>query len=154
VALHKIGLAHHDIHTGNIIIALKAKETALVDLGLTTLPGHPFRPEYQLDDRLKLSRTCQTFLEFIDTYGDDHAKVTYTAVSKMFADKAAIQARSTASILRELRYHIAVYEGKLSIWTQLWSYPDWMNTRLQTMCFNAWNALWISGTPSDLGHTF
>jgi len=40
----------------------------------------------------------------------------------MFADKAGIEARSTASILEELRQHIIVYKSNLSMWSHLWSY--------------------------------
>jgi len=104
------------------MIGSKAKETAFVDLGFTTLLGDTRLKRHQLHDRARLSLICQKFLELTESDGDDNARATYGAVWYMFADKAGIEARSTASILEELRQHIIVYKSKLSMWSHLWSY--------------------------------
>jgi len=103
------------------MIESKAKETAFVDLGVASLVGH-LSLEVSQSDRGNLSQICKDFLVLTESDGDDNAKATYAAVWKMFADKAASEARSADLTLEELLQHISVYKSKLSMWSRLWSY--------------------------------
>jgi len=103
------------------MIGSKAKETAFVDQGFTSLLGDPLLKRHQLKDRMRLSLICQNFLVLTKLAENDNARATFDAVWNMFADKAGIEARSTASILEELRQHIIVYKSKLSMWSRLWA---------------------------------